>query len=240
MNEAVFISDLHLHPNDQGILQRFQDFVLWARHHTRSIYILGDFFHVWAGDDTIDSWGRQIARNLAQLSQWGISVYLMCGNRDFLLGQPFYSMANVSALPDPSCILLGQKKILLTHGDRYCTADKNHQRLRFWTRNFWFPRLFQCLPRAFRQKIVATVRVKSQQQSLSLQMMDVVKDSLITHLQQVGVETVIHGHTHRPGLTVHHQSEKTFQQYVLSDWDSSPQILCYNENDGFFYQGLIS
>lgn len=240
MNEAVFISDLHLHPIDHSILNRFQDFVLWARYHTRSIYILGDFFHVWAGDDTIDQWAQQIGLQLAQLSQHGIPVYFMCGNRDFLLGQRFYSMARVIALPDPYCIQIGQKNILLTHGDRYCTADQNHQRLRLLTRNRWFPILFQWLPRRLRQNIVATVRIKSQQKQLSMQAMDVVKSSLLSHLAQYGVDTVIHGHTHRPGLTVHHTPEKVVQQYVLSDWDSSPQILCYNDHDGFFYQGLVS
>jgi UDP-2,3-diacylglucosamine hydrolase len=237
MIDAVFISDLHLHPDRQDILDRFDAFLAWVGTKTRALYILGDFFHLWAGDDTATAWSDEIASKLALLSEQGIKVYFMRGNRDFLLGAAFLKRAKMIALEEPSVITLGDTQVLLVHGDRYCTHDKAHQYFRRLTRNTWFPALFMCLPQKLRIWLAMGVRSNSETNtSKEAAIMQVVPDVLVRHLQQSQVDVVIHGHTHQPGVTTHVSDQKKYQQYVLSDWDAIPSMLCYNKSTGFNFK----
>lgn len=236
MIDAVFISDLHLHPDDAAITKRFERFIEWASSHTRVIYILGDFFHVWPGDDGLDEFSRSIARHLADLQSRGVAVFFMPGNRDFLLGEAFASIARFTLLSDPTVIELGGQQILLAHGDRYCTRDKGHQWLRRLTRNWFFPKLFMKLPLSRRMKIVNEVRRHSQSnRGKSPLFMEIVASSMIAHMRQLNVRTIIHGHIHQPGETTHEDGSVFFQQYVLSDWDDNPVVMCYDEACGFYF-----
>ncbi len=236
MNDAVFISDLHLHPDRPDISKRFEAFLEWVETRTRALYILGDFFHIWAGDDTANAWSDAIAARLAALSKKGIKLYFMRGNRDFLLGNAFFKRAGLIALEEPTQIMLGGRSILLVHGDRYCTKDKAHQRFRCLTRNRWFPMLFMVLPKSLRTRIVMGVRLKSETNTRKKQdIMDVVPEALTRHLKQCDVEIVVHGHTHQPGLTTYQLEDKNYQQYVLSDWDAAPTVLRYNKTIGFTF-----
>lgn len=233
MIDAVFISDLHLHPNILAITERFARFVQWAAENTRSVYILGDFFHVWAGDDSLDIWSQSIASQLSWLADQGVTLYYMHGNRDFLLGQQFAKLAALHILRDPSVIVLGGQQILLTHGDRYCTHDRSHQWLRRLTRNSLFPKLFLSLPCSIRSRLVSQIRSYSAGNKRKPQWtMDVVPSVMVSHMQKMGVNVVIHGHIHKPGLTIHTED---YRQYVLSDWDDNPLILCYYETSGFCF-----
>ena len=207
------------------------------------MYLLGDFFHAWAGDDTLDAWSHAIVDQLAWLRTQGVALYFMPGNRDFLLGDTFAKRACVTVLTEPYVITLGNERVLLVHGDRYCTRDVNHQRLRRLTRNRIFPALFLRLPRAWRLKIVRLMRKASKanqvMRSTSISDMDVVVSVMINHMQQFKTHTVIHGHTHRPGMTKHQQNDVSYQQIVLSDWDDNPQLLCYNKSTGFYFEPII-
>jgi len=237
VNEAVFISDLHLDPNIPEISKRFDEFLAWAASQTRALYILGDFFHAWAGDDTSNAWSDAIADQLAKLHEQGVAVYLMCGNRDFLLGSAFARRASSVLLDEPAFIELGGIRVMLTHGDRYCTQDKAHQRFRRLTRNRWFSRLFLKLPRRIRQRMVAGVRAHSEHNPRKQpDIMDVVPAALMRDLKQHQINIMVHGHTHRPGLTSHEDDGQVYQHYVLSDWDAAPTILCYNESTGFCFK----
>jgi UDP-2,3-diacylglucosamine hydrolase len=240
--DAVFISDLHLHPQDSVITNRFDQFIAWAATHTKKVYILGDFFHVWPGDDALDDWSRSIARRLAWLTQQKVAVFFMAGNRDFLLGKRFARLAGITQLKEPTVITLGNDRILLVHGDRYCTRDTGHQWLRLLTRNRWFPALFSCLSYSIRGKLVQSVRKHSQSsrktnRNQSADWMDVVPKTMLRHMKQFQVQTVVHGHTHKPGLTILNE-EMPFRQYVLSDWDDNPFLLCYHESEGFYFDRL--
>ncbi len=236
MIHAVFISDLHLHPDEPDSLNRFNAWVDWAVTHTRAVYILGDFFHAWAGDDTLDAWSGLIAVKLASLSQQGVSVYFMHGNRDFLLGKRFAAQAGMHLLTEPAFITLGSKRIMLVHGDRYCTNDTAHQRFRRLTRNRLFVTLFLWLPRRFRVGVVARVRKHSRgNRPAESAIMDVVPSALMHHARQCNADVVIHGHTHKPEITTHTDKERSFQHIVLSDWEATPSILCYNEPKGFYF-----
>ena len=238
MIDAVFISDLHLHPEDKALQERFENFVAWAANNTRNVYILGDFFHVWPGDDGLDSWSQAIAGRLSWLATQGIRVYFMHGNRDFLLGQRFAAMAKLTLIKEPTGLTLGGAQVALVHGDRYCTNDKAHQRFRRVTRHPWFSPLFLRLPYTLRKRLVMSVRRRSEAQHKQvkpLTQMDVVSSKLLTHMQQLKVTTLLHGHTHRPGLTTHDYRGEQYQQYVLSDWDDNPQIMCYDKTIGFYF-----
>jgi len=236
MNEAVFISDLHLDPSIPEISKRFDDFLAWAALETRALYILGDFFHAWAGDDASNAWSHAVADKLAALAAQGVAVYLMRGNRDFLLGRAFASRASSTLLAEPTLIELGGQRVMLTHGDRYCTQDKAHQWFRRFTRNRWFSACFLKIPRYFRTRIVAGVRAHSASNPQKQpDIMDVVPSALIAHMKQCQARIMVHGHTHRPGLTSHKVNGITYQQYVLSDWDAAPSILCYNQPTGFYF-----
>ncbi|CAM2757877.1 UDP-2,3-diacylglucosamine hydrolase [Legionella steigerwaltii] len=239
MIEVVFISDLHLHPEDQAIQERFNQFVEWAKISVKNVYILGDFFHAWAGDDTLDEWSRGIANQLFSLKKQGINLFYMHGNRDFLLGKTFAKLAGWTILSEPTVIQLGQEKILLVHGDRYCTKDLAHQRFRLITRNRIFSALFLCLPVTYREQLVKQIRDRSQMnQNKSAEEMDVVADEVIKHMSLYQVTQLIHGHTHKPGLTVYQNNSQEKKRYVLSDWDDKPQLLCYDHTKGFYFAHL--
>src|SRR3990167_6592595 len=235
MIEAAFISDLHLHPDEPDSLRYFYAWVEWAQTHTRAVYILGDFFHAWAGDDTLNAWSGSIADKLATLSRSGVSVYFMQGNRDFLIGQRFIVRAGMRCLTEPAFITLGAQRVMLVHGDRYCTNDKVHQRFRRLTRNRWFVALFLRLPRHLRMNIVMRVRQRSQghQSAVAPAVMDVVPSALMQHARQCYAHVVIHGHTHKPQITKHTGPVYAFQQIVLSDWEDIPRTLCYNKSKEF-------
>jgi UDP-2,3-diacylglucosamine hydrolase len=240
MIEAVFISDLHLSPHDLDITARFSRFVQWAAQHTQSVYILGDFFHVWPGDDALDEWSESIASQLSWLASQGVKLYIMHGNRDFLLGERFAALASVTLLNEPAVISLGNTPVLLVHGDRYCTKDKGHQWLRRITRNSIFVRLFLFLPYKFRCKLVNEVRKISQtNHNKSALSMEIVAPVMLSHMQQFNVLILVHGHIHKPGLTLHQHAGKDYQQYVLSDWDDNPLLMCYDNPNGFYFDRLV-
>ena len=234
MIEAVFISDLHLHPKEHAILDRFNQFIQWAAINTKSVYILGDFFHAWPGDDAIDPWSESIAQQLSWLSLQGVKLFFLHGNRDFLIGERFAQLASLTILSEPTVIRLGGVKVLLVHGDRYCTKDKSHQWLRRLTRNSMFPALFLRISCKIRAKIVNDVREHSQaNRSKSALYMDVVVPVMLDHMQKLQVNILVHGHTHKPGLTTHRRDNETYHQYVLSDWDDNPSLMCYDDTKGF-------
>lgn len=236
MIEVAFISDLHLHPEDQAIEERFNQFVEWAKISVKNVYILGDFFHAWAGDDTIDEWSRNIANQLFSLKKQGINLFYMHGNRDFLLGKTFAKLAGWTILAEPTVIQLGQEKILLVHGDRYCTKDLAHQRFRLITRNRIFSILFLSLPIKYRQRLVKQIRYRSQMnQNKSVEEMDVVADEVIKHMSRYRVTQLIHGHTHKPGITLYENNSQELRRYVLSDWDDKPHVLCYDHTKGLYF-----
>lgn len=236
---VVFISDLHLHPEASLITARFNRFIEWAAQNTKVVYILGDFFHAWAGDDSIDSWSKSIAKRLFWLSQQQVTIYFMHGNRDFLLGKAFADLAGMIILPEPAIIQLGDTRILLVHGDRYCTNDKGHQWFRRLTRNRWFSHFFLRFPYKVRAQLVSKIRQHSQtNRSKPYSKMDVVVSDMIEHMQKYKVANLIHGHTHKPGLINHCYNEIMYSQYVLSDWDDNPMLLCYDESIGIFFNQL--
>ena len=236
MLEAVFISDLHLDSEQPKIMARFNAFIDWALVNTRAVYVLGDLFHVWAGDDCAPAWSLEVATQFQRLVTAGIFVYFMPGNRDFLVGNDYALQAGFQILPDPTVIHLGGKPIVLAHGDAYCLLDKAHQRFRRLTRNPLFTKLFLLIPPKWRRHMVMQVRNQSQSQrskKKSPLIWEIAQEALIKDMRLYGSTTLIHGHIHKPGLNQHQDHGQIYHQFVLSDWDDSPQILVYNKTTGF-------
>ncbi|MGV3740447.1 MAG: UDP-2,3-diacylglucosamine diphosphatase, partial [Gammaproteobacteria bacterium] len=216
MNEAVFISDLHLHPEQPAIREKFRNFVSWAVDNTEKLYILGDFLHVWPGDDAMDAWTESIAADLAKLADHGISVYFMPGNRDFLIGRHFLQKAKLQPLNDPTVIHLGDQAVLLSHGDAYCSHDFSHQGFRRLTRNRIFRFLFLSLPYCLRKYLVGQVRHYSQNnRNKSVNNMQTVEETMYKDLTRFASKILIHGHTHQPGLRTYGSGLQTWREYTL-------------------------
>lgn len=184
MLDAVFISDLHLHPDEAQINARFNAFIDWAAANTRTLYILGDFFHAWSGDDGLEPWSRAIAQRLHWLSQQKVKIYYIHGNRDFLLGGQFANLAGMEILSEPTIISL-HTRVMLMHGDSYCTKDRAHQWFRRLTRNPLFIKIFLHLPLSLRNRLVHQVRQHSQHnKKKSVAKMDVVETTMLKHMQK--------------------------------------------------------
>ncbi|MDP3560415.1 MAG: UDP-2,3-diacylglucosamine diphosphatase [Legionellaceae bacterium] len=239
--DAVFISDVHLHPDQPEITQRFERWVQWALTHTKSVYVLGDFFYAWTGDDLMDAFTWSIVPLWRQLTDAGIRVFYLPGNRDFLLGPRFLEAAGIKRMIDPYVLSLEGQTVLLTHGDQYCTGDIIHQRFRRLTRNALFSKIFLCLPKWLRQTMVQRVRRYSEQHTgqKSAVQMDVSESAVLADMDRHGLKTLIHGHTHKPARHVYDAPGGQYLRYVLSDWDANPRFLWYTQKSGFeFIQPL--
>lgn len=235
MNDAVFISDLHLGPNTPEIEQKFIRFCDEIGQFAKALYILGDFVHAWPGDDYSPSWVKRLQRLLQNLHAKGVELYFMPGNRDFLMGKAFCDTVGMHYLPDPSIVDFNGSPVLLSHGDRYCTDDRSHQLFRRVTRNQFFPKLFLLLPLAYRMKMVAQVRKisKTNKQKEKPDLGYVVESAVIRDLTRFSSDTLIHGHTHAPARHAMVRQGKTCHRFVLSDWDDTVSCLCYNKTKGF-------
>ncbi|MCC5793071.1 MAG: UDP-2,3-diacylglucosamine diphosphatase [Legionellaceae bacterium] len=236
MLEAVFISDLHLGPQSPAITLKFQQFCQWAVTHTRAVYILGDFFHAWPGDDYAEDWLLPIYEALALLVASGTALYFIKGNRDFLVGSTFLSRFQIRLLEDPAVVCFQEQKLLLSHGDRYCSKDKPHQWFRRVTRNSFFSTVFLSLPLKLRKKLVLGVRQYSENNKLNQIKLGVADPvSILQDLKRFQCQTLIHGHTHKPALHKQVENQTLHCHYVLSDWDDKPLILCYDKPKGLYF-----
>lgn len=220
---AWFISDLHLTPGMPRTLAAFQRVLDLARVQARALFILGDFFEFWVGDEETDTaFAAGVAAALRALSASGVAVYLMHGNRDFLIGQRFAATAGATLLPDPTVIVCAGQRIVLSHGDMLCTDDARYMRFRRWTRKRWVQRLFLLLPLAARQAIARRLRADSEagrarqdKDAAPPTYGDAAPGEVDALLAAHRAPILIHGHTHRPARHEHPGGVR----WVLTDWD---------------------
>lgn len=222
-----FISDLHLSPHRPKLIELAIDFLQNHIRDMTTLYILGDLFDVWIGDDIIASEFSPFIRQLRHLQQCGVTTYLMVGNRDFMLGKDFAHYCRCLILSDPSVINLYGQQVLITHGDSLCTNDIEYQRYRYWSRNNFLRKCFLYLPMQYRQNILAKIKQKNceQKQHKSTMTMDVNYFEVDKVLRRHGVRYLIHGHTHCPAM--HDVTIDTAPAYriVLGDWDDEISYL---------------
>nr|WP_215730820.1 UDP-2,3-diacylglucosamine diphosphatase [Pseudomonas lalucatii] len=215
------ISDLHLEEERPDISRAFLHFLQTRASQAEALYILGDFFEVWIGDDAISPFQRSVAQALRQLSDAGTRIFLMHGNRDFLLGRAFCREAGCTLLNDPSRVELAGEQVLLMHGDSLCTQDEAYMRLRRWLRNPLSLFILRHLPLATRHKLARKLRKESRSQTAmkASAIVDVTPSEVPRVMAAQGVRTLIHGHTHRPAEHALQVAGQPARRIVLGDWD---------------------
>lgn len=236
MTTVAFISDLHLSEETVALNQCFSEFLSQAISEFTTLYILGDFFADWAGDDLMNPWHLAIAEELKQAQGQGLSIYFLPGNRDFLIGERFLHLSGMKYLADPTVITLNNEKVLLKHGDDLCTGDKLHQLFHAVTRGKLFKWLFLKIPGRFRRKIVSGVRGKSQQRQLPFSKMQCAESAIVKSLQRNGADRLICGHTHQPMISYYHVKSPQYAVIILPDWGKNWGYLCYNQTHGYALQ----
>jgi len=217
----LLISDLHLQEERPDITRAFLDLLDGRARHAKALYILGDFFEAWIGDDAMTPFQQSICQALRQLSDRGTVVYLMHGNRDFLIGQDFCKAAGCTLLADPSVIELGGEQVLLMHGDTLCTRDLAYMKMRRYLRNPLSLWILRHLPLATRQKLARKLRSESRAQTRmkATEIVDVTPEEVPKVMAAHGVRTLVHGHTHRPAIHKLVVNGEPARRIVLGDWD---------------------
>ena len=222
----LFISDLHLSPDHPRLVRGFLALLKQYQHKNTHLYILGDWFNAWIGDDYTAPWLDEIVSALQKFTAANNQVYFQVGNRDFALGQKFLKQFNGILLPNVYTLNIQRHTFRLEHGDALCTDDVAYQRFRKLIRNPILLGLIKRTPLSFRQKLANGFRKKSSEtkQLKSYDIMDVNAQAVESVIEQV--DYLIHGHTHRP--EIHHILNK--QRIVLGDWRAdSAWILEINE-----------
>jgi len=224
---ALLISDIHLTPSMPLTAQRFFDFCEKDAPKAEAVFILGDLFEYWVGDDASSHspFQQEVRRAIATLSTKS-KTYYMHGNRDFLIGHDFLKKTGMTLLTDPSAIEIAGNQYVLSHGDGLCTADVGYQVFRGWVRKPWIQKLFLRLPLAWRRSIAQHLRNNSRVQyqnykrsAIANVKTNVTLEACAAVLRDCTSDRLIHGHTHLPA---HHQENlgsQDWQRWVLSDWD---------------------
>lgn len=221
MSHTLFVSDLHLAPERPHINQQFFDFVERTAPQAEALYILGDLFEYWIGDDdSEDPLNGAVERALGSLAQRGVRICLMHGNRDLLIGNKFARRSSVELITDPSLLDLYGTPTLLMHGDTLCTEDVEYQKFRAYAHDPTNQAEFLSQPLAARRKQMREMRARSEQskQTKTSDIMDVSRAAVEAALRANACARLIHGHTHRPARHVHVVDERRCERWVLNDW----------------------
>lgn len=228
----LLISDLHLEEERPDITRAFLDLLNGRARSAQALYILGDFFEVWIGDDAMTPYQLSICQALRNLSDHGTQIFLMHGNRDFMLGQAFCKAAGATLLKDPSVVEFNDEPVLLMHGDSLCTRDEAYMRMRRYLRNPITLWVLRHLPLRTRHKLARKLRSESRTQTRmkANDIVDVTPEEIPRIMQQYGVRTLIHGHTHRPAIHKLQIGEQAAKRIVLGDWDHQGWALQVDEH----------
>lgn len=227
MPHTLFIADLHLCEEEPAITAGFLSFLKRDAIHADALYILGDLFEAWIGDDDPAPLHAEIARAIRALTQQGVPCYFIHGNRDFLLGKRFARESGMILLPEEKVLTLYGRPILILHGDTLCTDDEGYQRFRKKVHQRWLQTLFLALPLFIRQRIAGKLRAGSKQANSSkdLAIMDVNPQAVQAVMRQHHVRTLIHGHTHRPDVHALLIDGEAAQRYVLGAWHTEGSMI---------------
>ena len=231
---TLFISDLHLDASRPHITRLFLDFLETEAAKADALYILGDLFEAWIGDDAPDDVGDQVAEGLARLHERGVPCFFIHGNRDFLLGDAYARRARMTLLPEASIIEIEGKNALLMHGDTLCVDDLPYQQFRRQTHDPDWQRSFMSRPVEDRLQFALQARAESKQYTRSIAdaITDVNQEAVVAVLQASPVLTLIHGHTHRPAVHAVSLPSTTGRRIVLGDWYEQGSLL--RADDGGF------
>jgi UDP-2,3-diacylglucosamine hydrolase len=224
---TLFVSDLHLDPERPEITALFLDFLAARGGQADALYILGDLFEAWVGDDDDSELNQAVCQALARCAAAGTGVFVMHGNRDFLLGAGFARQAHCTLLDDPARIDLYDTPTLLMHGDLLCTDDTEYQAFRRQARSAAWQRELLARPLAERRAIASEMRRVSREKTGGKpeSIMDVNAGAITARMQEHGTARLIHGHTHRPGVHDLVIDGQPAQRIVLGDWYAQGSVL---------------
>ncbi|OIO82631.1 MAG: UDP-2,3-diacylglucosamine diphosphatase [Gallionellaceae bacterium CG1_02_60_948] len=241
MPHSLFISDLHLSDAHSPAAQLFRHFVRDLAPQAEALYILGDLFEYWAGDDDLDDpFHGRVTGDLRQLAAQGTRIFIMHGNRDFLMDQRLTAACHAELLPDPLLLDLYGTPTLLTHGDALCTDDAAYQQFRRMVRGAAWRDGFLALPLAERKTQIEGMRAQSEQskRSKAMEIMDVNEAAVQALLRRHGYPRLIHGHTHRPARHLHQVDGHACERWVLGDWDAGRAQILRADQAGLHWQTL--
>ena len=229
MSRTLFIADLHLCQEEPAITAGFLHFLQREAPHCDALYILGDLFEAWIGDDDPNPLHQQVASALHALP---VPVFFIHGNRDFLIGKRFARASGMTLLPEEQVLTLYGHRLLIMHGDTLCTDDAGYLQFRAKVHNPWIQRLFLTLPLFIRKRIAARMRANSKQanQHKSLEIMDVNQQAVVDAMVRQQVPLLIHGHTHRPAIHNVSLNGAPAQRAVLGAWHSRGSMIQLDAN----------
>jgi UDP-2,3-diacylglucosamine hydrolase len=231
---TFFISDLHLDESRPDIVDQFERFVAEEARGADALYILGDLFESWIGDDDDSPLADRVARALRALRDSGVPIYFMRGNRDFVLGRKYADRAGMTILGDPTVIDLHGTPVLLMHGDTLCTDDIDYQKFRRLMHNRLFQRIALAMPLRWRRAFAGKLRGRSQKyvSVKRKEIMDVNQSAVESAMRKHGVSLLIHGHTHRPAMHRFDLDSQTAERIVLGDWYEQRSVFTWPRLSG--------
>jgi len=237
---VLFVSDLHLDAERPAAIDAFVDFVTREGIKSERLFILGDLFEVWVGDDDNDPALTRVIDSIALLRSYEVPCYVMHGNRDFLLGDEFAQRTGAKILTDFVTVDIYGQTILLTHGDLLCTDDTAYMKLRAMVRDPAWQSGFLARPIEERRQIAASLRARSKSETAmkSSEIMDVNQGAVEETLRSHGVDFLVHGHTHRPGVHRFDVDGRPATRIVLGDWYTQGTILQWDRH-GFKLRTLL-
>jgi UDP-2,3-diacylglucosamine hydrolase len=240
-----FISDLHLDESKPKTTKLFHTFIkqiIKENINGTEVYILGDLFESWIGDDYDNPFHDEIKLLLTSMSNSGVKVFFLFGNRDFLIGETFLSKTGIELLDDPALLTINEKQVLITHGDQMCLDDHDYQNFRAMVRNPEWQQEFLSFPISKRLKIAGEAKDASKQskQEKVIEIMDVNDKAVAAIFNEHQIDLMIHGHTHRPMKHEIVVGGKAYYRYVLGDWAKDSAIIIDWSNDSPQFIDLIN
>ncbi|WP_312690941.1 UDP-2,3-diacylglucosamine diphosphatase [Kosakonia sp.] len=230
---TLFIADLHLQTEEPAITAGFLRFLAGEARQADALYILGDLFEAWIGDDDPNPLHKQVAAAIRAVVEAGVPCYFIHGNRDFLLGKRFARASGMQLLPQEQVLNLYGRNVLIMHGDTLCTDDEGYQAFRAKVHQPWLQTLFLALPLFIRRRVAAKMRAgsKAANSSKSLEIMDVNAQAVVAAMEQHRVQWLIHGHTHRPAIHTLTANNAPAHRAVLGAWHSEGSMVRVSETD---------
>jgi UDP-2,3-diacylglucosamine hydrolase len=227
-----FVSDLHLDPSTPEISARFLKFLAGPARGARSLYVLGDLFEAWIGDDEPEPAHRAVIASVAAVASAGTRVFVMRGNRDFMLGERFCAESGATLLDDPAILDFGGERALLTHGDGLCVDDRAYQRLRALVHEPSLRAGFARLPIEARRRLATEAREGSREHlaNASSYITDVNQPAVERVAREADVALMIHGHTHRPGVHRFRSDGRDRTRVVLGAWHDDANVVCWDDS----------
>ncbi|AGB79247.1 UDP-2,3-diacylglucosamine hydrolase [Enterobacteriaceae bacterium strain FGI 57] len=230
---TLFIADLHLQTEEPAITAGFLRFLAGEARRADALYILGDLFEAWIGDDDPNPLHQQIAYAIKALVDSGVPCYFIHGNRDFLLGKRFARESGMTLLPEEQRLELYGRPLLILHGDTLCIDDAGYQAFRAKVHTPWIQKVFLALPLFIRQKIAARMRAdsKAANSHKSMEIMDVNPQAVVDVMEKYHVQWLIHGHTHRPDVHTLTANGEPAYRVVLGAWHTEGSMVKVSEKD---------